>query len=115
VRAHGVEQTNWQSLVCRIDEQTFGMSRDELLAVLKAENVNARRYFYPGIHRSVPYVNDFPQYVDALPETDRLCASLMQLPIGALVPLEKIAAICGLIADAQHHAASISREAKASS
>jgi len=32
-----------------------------------------------------------------------------------LVPLEKIAAICGLIADAQHHAASISREAKASS
>ena len=115
VRAHGVEQTNWQSLVCRIDEQTFGMSRDELLAVLKAENVNARRYFYPGIHRSVPYVNDFPQYVDALPETDRLCASLMQLPIGALVPLEKIAAICGLIADAQYHAASISREAKASS
>jgi dTDP-4-amino-4,6-dideoxygalactose transaminase len=114
LHAHGVEQTNCQYLVCRIDEQTFGMSRNELLAVLKAENVNARRYFYPGIHRTVPYVNDFPQYVDALPETDRISASLMQLPIGALVPLEKIEAICDLIADAQRHAAPISHAMKVS-
>lgn len=113
IEPQGVDQSNWQYLVCHIDDAKFGMPRDVLLSVLKAENINARRYFYPGIHRSIPYVHDFPQYIDALPESDKLCASLIQLPIGVLVSAEKIESICGLIADAQRHAVSIVKGMKA--
>ena len=47
----GVTFSNYQYVVCEIDENNFGLSRDSLIAVLKAENVNARRYFFPGTHR----------------------------------------------------------------
>jgi dTDP-4-amino-4,6-dideoxygalactose transaminase len=102
--ARGVSDTNYQYLVCEIEESVFGMSRDTLLSVLKAEDINARRYFYPGIHRSRPYVDDFPQYVNTLPGTDRLCGRLLQLPIGALASIENITKVCGVIAGAQRHA-----------
>lgn len=113
--AQGVGQSNFQYLVCQIDQARFGMSRDALLAVLKAENINARRYFYPGTHRSVPYVNDFPQYVESLPETDRLCTSLIQLPLGALVAAEKIEQICAVVAEAQRYAVPILKGIEATS
>ncbi len=100
-------KTNHQYIVCEIDEPTFGLSRDVLLGLLKAENIVARRYFYPGAHRSIPYVDELPQYVEALPETDRLNARLLQLPSGALVQPTHVAAVCERIAAAQRHAVAI--------
>lgn len=102
-----VSTTNYQYVVCEIDETAFGLSRDLLLGLLKAENIVARRYFHPGAHRSIPYVDELPQYVDALPETDRLNARLIQLPSGALVTETQIATICERIAAAQLHADAI--------
>lgn len=100
-------KTNRQYVVCAFDEAAFGMSRESLLAVLKAENIIARRYFFPGSHRSTPYAESLPQFVEALPETDRLNARLLQLPTGALVSDEAIAQICERIATAQAHATEI--------
>jgi len=102
-----VSATNRQYVVCEIDETAFGLSRDLLLGLLRAENIVARRYFHPGAHRSIPYVNELPQYVDALPETDRLSARLMQLPSGALVSDAHIATICERIGAAQRSAGAI--------
>ena len=104
----GVSFSNYQSLVCLVDEERFGLSRDLLLELLKAENVLARRYFYPGLHRSVPYVNELPQYLDLLPNTDRVCATVMQLPIGALVTDADVERICNIIIRAQRSAHEIS-------
>jgi dTDP-4-amino-4,6-dideoxygalactose transaminase len=66
--------------------------------------VRARRYFKPGIHRSVPFDTLYPQYVGALPVTDSLCGTVMQLPIGARVTTEDAERIGGLICDAHAHA-----------
>ena len=49
------EKHNYQYIVLEIDEAETGLSRDELLKVLHAENIIARRYFYPGCHRMEPY------------------------------------------------------------
>jgi dTDP-4-amino-4,6-dideoxygalactose transaminase len=73
-----------------VDEGEFGISRDLLVKLLKAENVVARRYFYPGAHRSVPYDQEFPQFVESLPNTVAVCASAIQFPIGALVTSSSI-------------------------
>lgn len=93
-----VSMSNYQYVVCRVDESTFGLSRDDLLAVLRAENVLARRYFHPGAHRSIPYMQVLPQFLDRLPVTDRLCATCIQLPIGALVSEAAVDRICDLLA-----------------
>jgi len=108
VKPTGVSFSNYQYLVCQVNESEFGLSRDMLIALLKAENVNARRYFYPGLHRSIPYVQDLPQYLDRLPNTDSLSASCLQLPIGALVSPEGVERICNVILRA-HHASSAIR------
>ena len=46
----GTERHNFQYIVLEVDESA-ALSRDELLRVLWAENVVARRYFHPGCHR----------------------------------------------------------------
>ena len=70
----GVDRSNYQYAVLEVDALEFGMTRDDLLGVLHAENVMARRYFYPGVHRSTPY-KDERRHADLdLPVTDRLSA-----------------------------------------
>lgn len=54
-------------------------ARDKLLDMLKAENVLARRYFWPGCHRSPPYRDG--THV-AMPVTERLVDTVFQLPTG---------------------------------
>jgi dTDP-4-amino-4,6-dideoxygalactose transaminase len=103
-----VSFSNYQYLVCLVDEEQFGLSRDLLLALLKAENVLARRYFFPGLHRSIPYVNELPQYLDLLPNTDHVCATVLQLPIGAFVSDADVERICNILKRAQNSAREIS-------
>jgi len=98
------ERHNYQYVVMEIEEKEFGLSRDELVRILEAENILARRYFVPGMHRCVPYKTQFPHYVDALPVTDALCAKVMQVPSGQRVTDNDIAVICDLICFIQAHA-----------
>ncbi|HEX6187449.1 MAG TPA: aminotransferase class I/II-fold pyridoxal phosphate-dependent enzyme, partial [Pyrinomonadaceae bacterium] len=49
------ERNNFQYIVLQIAADHDGLTRDDLLAALWAENVIARRYFYPGCHRMEPY------------------------------------------------------------
>ncbi|MBI5431137.1 MAG: aminotransferase class I/II-fold pyridoxal phosphate-dependent enzyme [Nitrosomonadales bacterium] len=107
VEPSGVSFSNYQYLVCRVDERAFGLSRDMLLELLKAENVNARRYFYPGVHRSIPYVQQLPQYQGRLPNTDALSASCIQLPIGALVSAQSVEVVCNILRRAHRSALEI--------
>ena len=49
------EHSNFQYVVLDADEAHSGISRDDLIRVLHAENIKARRYFFPGCHRMPPY------------------------------------------------------------
>lgn len=99
--------SNYQYLVCSVDEHEFGISRDLLIELLKAENVIVRRYFYPGLHRSLPYDHELSHYQNRLPNTDSLCASCIQFPIGALVTAQDVERICNILLGAHHAAAEI--------
>ena len=102
VKPTGISFSNCQYAVCQVDEREFGLSRDLLIALLKAENVNARRYFYPGLHRSIPYAQELPQYLERLPNTDRICASSIQFPLGAPVSDHAVELICNILLKAHH-------------
>ena len=103
----GVSYSNYQYGLCTIDEASFGLSRDSLIELLRAENIVARRYFYPGAHRSIPYDRELPQYFDALPATDEACATSLQLPIGALLGNDDALRICDLVSRIQANASEI--------
>jgi len=97
VKAAGVSRSNHQYMVCQIDDDVFGLTRDELVKVLAAENINARRYFYPGTHRSIGFLDNPSGAPGKLPVTEHLCQNCIQLPIGALVEEDMVVRVCGLI------------------
>jgi dTDP-4-amino-4,6-dideoxygalactose transaminase len=98
------ERANFQYVVCELDENAAGLTRDELVSVLFAENILARRYFFPGCHRMEPYRSYFPHAALVLPETEKLCRRVVVLPTGTAVNEQTIACICEIIRTAVAHA-----------
>jgi dTDP-4-amino-4,6-dideoxygalactose transaminase len=107
VRYDDRERCNWQYVVVEVDEQRAGLDRDGFLRVLQAENVAARRYFFPGVHRMEPYRTIDPDAGARLPNTERLVRRVLCLPTGTAVGEDDVAAVCGLLRFARDHAAEI--------
>jgi dTDP-4-amino-4,6-dideoxygalactose transaminase len=101
------ERANYQYVVLEVDDRAAGLTRDELVDVLTAENVLARRYFFPGCHRMEPYRSYFPQAELILPETEKLCSRVMVLPNGTSVDEQAISSICQIIGTAVCNASAV--------
>lgn len=97
------ECCNYQYVIVEVDEAAAGISRDDLVQVLHAENVLARRYFFPGCHEMEPYRSYFPRAGLCLPETERLTRRVMSLPTGTSVGPKEIEAVCAIIRLAVTH------------
>jgi dTDP-4-amino-4,6-dideoxygalactose transaminase len=110
VRYDEVEKNNFQYVVCEVDEQASGISRDMLLKILHAENIIARRYFYPGCHKMEPYRSDSSGAGPFLPHTDRLVQRVLSLPTGTAVGHQKILKICQIIRLAVSHGPDIMKK-----
>jgi dTDP-4-amino-4,6-dideoxygalactose transaminase len=98
------EQCNYQYIVLDIDEESAGLSRDQLIAILWAENVRARRYFYPGCHRMEPYRTLYPGAGTMLPVTESLVERVVIVPTGTAMSAGDVAQVCELIAYVVEHA-----------
>lgn len=95
------EASNYQYIVMEVVPDSR-LRRDELVAVLLAERVFARRYFWPGCHRMEPYKTLFPDY--HLPRTDEISSRVIVLPTGTAVGEAEISTICEVIRSALDHA-----------
>lgn len=101
------EQCNYQYVVLEINERKTIITRDQLIEVLQAENVLARRYFYPGCHRMEPYGSLYPNAHLFLPQTECVAGRVMSLPTGQAVTAVIIHIICGIIRTAIENASEI--------
>ena len=90
------ERNNFQYIAVEVGADA-GVSRDQLHELLQAENILARRYFYPGCHRMEPYRSLYPETEHRLPRTVRACANMLCLPTGTAVGVEDIRSICALV------------------
>lgn len=101
------ERNNYQYVIVEVDESAAGVSRDDLVRILHAENVLARRYFYPGCHEMEPYRSYFPHAGLLLPETERLTQRVMSLPTGTAVGPEEIGVVCQIVRFVVAHSAEV--------
>jgi dTDP-4-amino-4,6-dideoxygalactose transaminase len=99
---------NYQYIVLEIDKDVYGISRDLLMKILHAENIFARRYFYPSCHRMEPYKTLFPDIGSRLPETEKLADKVLVLPTGSSVSGDDIDKICNIITMVAEHREAIS-------
>lgn len=91
------EKNNYQYVALEIDAAQFGLSRDQIVTLLHAENVLARRYFYPGCHRMEPYRTLYPDAAASLPVTEQICGRMLVLPTGTAVNEEAVDTICDVL------------------
>jgi dTDP-4-amino-4,6-dideoxygalactose transaminase len=91
------EKNNYQYIILEMDETEASLSRDQLVQILHAENILARRYFYPGCHRMEPYKTSYPRAGFSLPETERKAKRVLALPTGTAISPDMVKEICGII------------------
>jgi dTDP-4-amino-4,6-dideoxygalactose transaminase len=90
------EQNNYQYIVMEIEENC-PVSRDRIVAALHAENILARRYFWPGCHNMQPYCDLYPHAGMMLPNTRKVADRVVVLPTGTALAPEDAEMICRII------------------
>lgn len=93
---------NYQYVVVELDDD-LAHRRDHVVEALNAENVVARRYFWPGVHRMQPYADRDPDAAARLRETERVAARVVVLPTGPTISAEMVATIVRVLELALHH------------
>jgi dTDP-4-amino-4,6-dideoxygalactose transaminase len=103
------EESNYQYVVALVDPEVTGIGRDDVMRLLWAENVRARRYFYPGCHRMEPYRSLMPGVGERLPVTERVLDRVLTLPTGTALGPDEVARTCELLRFVVRHAGAIRR------
>jgi len=103
------EKNNYQYIILEMDEDVTRIRRDQLVQILHAENVLARRYFYPGCHQMEPYRSYFPHAGLLLPETERLVQRVISLPTGTAVQEQDIEIVGQILRLAVRHGEKLSQ------
>jgi dTDP-4-amino-4,6-dideoxygalactose transaminase len=75
------ERNNYQYVVMEVGENC-PVSRDCIIEALHAENIRARKYFWPGCHNMSPYRELYPHAGLLLPNTQRVADHVVVLPTG---------------------------------
>ncbi len=94
------ERSNFQYVVMEVSEG-FAASRDDIVNALQAENLLARRYFWPGCHRMRPYRDLNPHAGLLLPHTEAVARRVVVLPTGTTLPetaVQVVADVVGVLA-----------------
>ena len=89
------DESSHKDFTVVIDEATFGVDRDTLVAALRAEGIETRCYFSPPVHRHEAY-RDGPEV--HLPQTDWLADRVVSLPLWRDLPPGAIETVVDVIA-----------------
>ncbi|TNE34039.1 dTDP-4-dehydro-6-deoxyglucose aminotransferase, partial [bacterium] len=77
-----------------------------------SENILARKYFYPGIHRMEPYKSYYPYSSQFLKNTEYLADRIISFPTGTAVDRDIIEKITNLVSFVHHNSDEIKLKLK---
>jgi len=90
------ERNNFNYIVMIVDSGC-ATSRDEIVRALHAENVLARRYFWPGCHNMKPYRDLFPWAGRLLPHTESIANRVIVMPTGVTVTESDVRTVTDIV------------------
>ncbi|MBW9265179.1 MAG: aminotransferase class I/II-fold pyridoxal phosphate-dependent enzyme [Candidatus Thiodiazotropha sp. (ex. Lucinisca nassula)] len=90
------ESNNYQYVVVEVTDNS-PVTRDQIVDALQAENVLARRYFWPCCHRKKPYSDLYPNAGSFLVNSERVSERVIVLPAGPEMDDEKVDAVASII------------------
>ncbi len=93
----GGERQNYQYIVLQVEDGCTAQ-RDQIVDALHAENVRARKYFWPGCHKMAPYRDLYPEAAKFLGTTEAVADRVIVLPNGPSLDDEMIETIVSIIA-----------------
>lgn len=91
-----LEHNNYQYVVMEVSNNC-PVSRDQIIETLQAENILARKYFWPGCHNMQPYRDLFPHAGLLLPNTNKIAEMSIVLPTGTTLDENTIKTIIDII------------------
>lgn len=91
------ERNNYQYVVMEVG-QDCPLSRDQIINILHAENILARKYFWPGCHNMAPYRDLYPHARLLLANTQTVANRVVVLPTGTNLNKQDINVICCILA-----------------
>ncbi|MEW8689458.1 MAG: aminotransferase class I/II-fold pyridoxal phosphate-dependent enzyme [Candidatus Thiodiazotropha endolucinida] len=90
------ESNNYQYVVVEVTDNS-PVTRDQIVDALQAENILARRYFWPCCHRKKPYSDLYPNASSFLLNSERVSERVIVLPAGPEMDDEKVDAVASII------------------
>ena len=96
LRHQANDTPNYQYVVLQVCDEDPTL-RDRIIKALQAENVLARKYFWPGCHRMKPYRDLYPHAGMLLPNTELVAARNIVLPTGSGIDAASAACIASVI------------------
>lgn len=90
------ERNNYQYVVMEVS-QDCPASRDRIIEALHAENILARKYFWPGCHNMKPYRELYPHAGLVLPNTQQVANRVVVLPTGTTMSKEMVETVTAVI------------------
>jgi len=99
----------YKDFAITIDEDEFGLNRDELVACLEKENIMTRRYFYPPIHMQSCYP-ELRAEGETLPNTTFVSERVVCLPMFSDLADEQVKRVVNAVTKIHEHAGEIKSE-----
>jgi dTDP-4-amino-4,6-dideoxygalactose transaminase len=103
------DRCSYKDLSITVDEEAFGLGRDELAVALQAENVDTRKYHDPPVHMHKTYLDQLDEQVDPLSVTNEIAGMSLSLPIWSHMRLEMVERICDAIRGIHVHSAEVKK------
>ena len=88
---------NYYNFVITVQQNEFGISRDELYDNLKAFNIFTRKYFYPLCSQFQCYKQNHSSSPDNLPVAEKTAQQVLSLPLYGELEDEYVHKICDII------------------
>lgn len=101
---------NHFNFTIEIDEDEFGLSRDELHSALKRERIISRKYFYPVCSKNVCYQELPSSAASNLPVATKLSERILSLPLYGALRSEDVDRIADAITLLSECAAAVKAE-----
>lgn len=90
------ERNNYQYVVMEVGEDC-PVSRDRIIGALHAENILARKYFWPGCHNMKPYRELYPYAGLLLPNTQKVADRVVVLPTGTTMTKDMVDTVASAV------------------